>query len=74
MLPKGCSEFRRKLWRKLMHYNVKAVPETLLGKTCVKNCFGWDIWCYRRPCWKIKQNQKHIIALCSLQTICVAGI
>ena len=24
-----------------MHYNIKAVPDTLLGKNCFKKCFDW---------------------------------
>ena len=31
-----------------MHYNVKAVPEALLGKACFKKCFGWATLSYMK--------------------------
>ena len=40
LLSRSCSNFRRELWMKSMHYNVKAVPDTVLGKTCIKKVFG----------------------------------
>ena len=47
------------LSRKSMHYNVKAVPDTFLGKTVLKNSFGYmklTATCLKNKTEKIKNT------------------